>query len=126
MVEDGGLKHKVSELEGADLDAAVALAEGYQLHYVKGGSCWAFDGRRFIGYIAGDNVPGWEPSRSWQHGGPIIERERINLSHIKCATEPKEWVAVKYKGMPWVDGPTALIAAMRAYVSSKFGPEVEL
>lgn len=47
----------------------------------------------------------WEPSTNWSQGGPIIERE-----------------AAQYECF----GPTPLIAAMRCYVASKLGDEVEI
>ena len=62
----------------------------------------------------------YDPSTNWQHGGPIIERERINLWN-----EGYEWEASLY-GRHIVWGETALIAAMRCYVASKLGDEVEI
>lgn len=67
-------------------------------------------------------------STDWSQGGPIIERERIRLD---CAWSD-EWTAQHpynakidvYTG--WTKGPTALIAAMRCYVTSKLGDEVEI
>jgi hypothetical protein len=103
------MKHKTSELEGALLDAAVAIAEGYR-------DCdrwWDMPGRGMVPKYE------FEPSHEWTQGGPIIERERISI----------EWDA---KACAYCDGgmsqsgKTALIAAMRAYVESKLGDEVEL
>ena len=70
-------------------------------------------------------------SSDWQHGGPIIERELIETSPI----EPGRWIATAYKSISdgagghdhiRCEGPTPLIAAMRAYVAAKLGDEVEL
>lgn len=77
----------------------------------------------------------WKPSTNWAQGGPIIERERIDVTW-----SDNQWVA-----MWWADnsgmaknsaqrfvhnrqkaGPTPLIAAMRAYVASKMGEEVDV
>ena len=63
----------------------------------------------------------WEPTRNWKQGGPIIELEGITL---RCGlhgwdAELEEFDAISH-------GPTALIAAMRCYVSSKLGDEVEI
>lgn len=69
--------------------------------------------------ILGDEV-GWRPSRAWEHGGPIIERERIELRNDASGG----WNCMG-NGC-YGDGPTPLIAAMRAYVASKVGAEVEL
>ncbi len=91
-------------------------------------------------------------STNWAQGGPIIERERIelcsysndgvdtafrsmgdergNYSHeeeyVISVPEVVVWTAwVKY-GSYKQDGPTPLIAAMRCYVASKLGETVEV
>lgn len=110
------MKHKTSELEGVLLDAAVAKAEGCALtEYDDTGGPISF-----------------QPSVLWEHGGPIIERERIKLEP-HCADDPEGW-DLESATEDWYAehpcecafGPTPLIAAMRAYVASKFGEEVEL
>ena len=59
-------------------------------------------------------------SIDWYAAGPIIEREGINLW-----TEGYDWEATQYgKWQEW--GPTPLIAAMRCYVGTKLGNEVEI
>jgi len=63
----------------------------------------------------------WSPSRFWHQGGPIIERERINVS---CGKRGDWWASMALNEK--IEGPTPLIAAMRAFVASKFGEEVEL
>lgn len=120
------MKHRVAELEGSLLDAAVAKAEGrlYRLFPAEGqrrAYCESFDGERW------DEI---EPSRFWSDGGPLIERENIAfLPASQVDTNPPfiTWRAapVGYEGTA-MHGPTHLIAAMRAYVASKFGDEVEL
>lgn len=63
-------------------------------------------------------------STSWQLGGPIIERERISVW-----ARSNEWAAESFvcnqEGHEQT-GPTPLIAAMRCYVASKLGDEVEI
>jgi hypothetical protein len=125
------MEYKVAELEGALLDAAVAKAEGYsrvriveaadkpccevELDLGGGRSRWVNHG----------------PSRQWSVGGPIIERERITLlfwdegivnANVRATIYGSD--AVDSEGE--ADGPTPLIAAMRAYVASKFGQMVDL
>lgn len=60
-------------------------------------------------------------SIDWYAAGPIIEREGINLSSVAgitwCADGP---VRVGFYA------PTPIIAAMRCYVASKLGNEVEI
>jgi hypothetical protein len=110
------MKHKVAELEGALLDAAVALADGA-------------DYQRLVDHCQLAAGVKWSPSTDWQYGGPIIERERIELFSPRRAPANNRWEA---RFAPDGDivrvmaGPTALIAAMRAYVAVKFGHEVDL
>lgn len=59
-------------------------------------------------------------STLWAQGGPIIERERITISDAL-----DQWVAGLKGTLSWF-GPTPLIAAMRCYVASKLGGEVEV
>lgn len=59
-------------------------------------------------------------STDWAQGGPIIEREKITI----------EWTGEDWMGYIWHDeevfGPTPLVAAMRCYVASKLGDEVNV
>jgi hypothetical protein len=121
------VKHKVAELEGALLDAAVAKAEGDALPNFwrdpEDGTCWSRPGREE-----------WKPSARWDQGGPIIERERIYLCHEPWPDVAGWEAGIEFEALESggygsrfaAAGPTPLIAAMRAYVASKFGDEVEL
>jgi len=117
--------HKIADLGGALLDAAVARAEGRGLTFdFRGAPARCFvDGRVFA------------PSTDWSQGGPIIERERIAIVfhlgedcwdayHDGSYTGPDGQVDCDYSHD--AEGPTPLIAAMRAYVASKLGDTVEL
>jgi hypothetical protein len=111
------VKHKVAELEGALLDAAVAKATG---------DVWQHS------HLYRADMQNAPYSTEWECGGPIIERERIELLQMHTPREPALWMASPVISMQegeissdW-HGPTPLIAAMRAYVASKFGEEVEL
>jgi hypothetical protein len=80
------------------------------------------------------------PSTDWSQGGPIIEREKINLSvdyqddALSLDMIPIGWKANLWNnsvpGTPgflqWAYGPTPLIAAMRCYVASKLGDNIEI
>ena len=97
---------KVSNLLGAKLDFFVAKANG---DFPS-----PLDHKRY--YIL-------DYSSDWSEGGKIIEREHIKL---KAGTFEK-WKAdlkVPYHKYS-MEGPTALIAAMRAFVASRFGTEVD-
>lgn len=61
----------------------------------------------------------FRPSSKWAHGGPIIERERIEMRPESNG----QWLGIAMVGSE-AYGSTALIAAMRAYVASKFGSEL--
>lgn len=99
---------KTSELIGPALDWAVAKCEGVDEEAAR---------------LFHDE---FDPSTNWAQGGPIIEREKISVdfdadydSGGPCAASTRD--APCY----WV-GPTPLIAAMRCYVASKLGDEIEI
>lgn len=105
------MKIKTNELTGAALDWAVAKCEGFKY----------------------PNDPVFKPSTNWAHGGPIIERERIFLKPSKLSpTTAKRiaWGAHGFYGNTEQKvhrhGPTPLIAAMRCYVASKLGDEIDV
>lgn len=62
-------------------------------------------------------------SRRWDMGGPIIEREKIAM----WEDDEGGWFASAHEGRGNdFHGETLLIAAMRCYVASKLGDEVEV
>jgi hypothetical protein len=71
-------------------------------------------------------------STDWKYGGPIIEREDIRTMRPETISDGPCWVAsrgligiVEFEDdFGWYSGPTPLIAAMRAFVASKYGDEV--
>jgi hypothetical protein len=111
-------KMKTSELAGAALDWAVAKCEGYQPVYTNGALYPMF--RKY------EKVQNTRLCYSvdWAISGPIIEREKINIYAV-----PYGWHAIHavdmLKRKP-NEGASALIAAMRCYVASKLGDEVEI
>lgn len=109
------MKIKTSELTGAALDWAVARCEGY----FDIGMASVHDGVADVFYF-----DAWTPSTDWDKGGPIIEREGIET----CPIGNGEWRGQLNLAGDWIRfyGDTPLIAAMRCYVASKLGDEVEL
>lgn len=114
---------KTSELTGAALDWAVEMARDPTLVWGQTiGRHWASNN------IVIPALPEPECFRSastnWAQGGPIIDHKRINLFNIDAAT----WKASpqQRKAQPYYIGETALIAAMRCYVASKLGDEVDI
>ena len=108
------MKIKTSEATGPVLDYLVAKCAGVNVRL-----------DRVQGPVI-SNVLGWfhyRPSADWSQGGPIIEREMVML--LRQDSGP--WLAsVCDEKYPWGEGPTPLIAAMRCYVASKLGEEVEV
>ena len=89
---------KTSELTGNALNWAVNHAEG------------------LTGILAPVNYCKWE------HGGPLIEREKIEVF-----IRDEEWFAHSSRSTPEdFPGDTPLIAAMRCYVASRLGDEVNV
>jgi hypothetical protein len=109
---------KTSKLTGAALDWAVAKCEGHNV-FIKHAPLQVMytpKGKRSF-YI-------YTPSTNWSQGGPIIERENICLWsegydwEAKIQTASGEWLA------EWDESP--LIAAMRCYVASKLGDDIDV
>lgn len=62
-------------------------------------------------------------SSVWSQAGPIIEREALTI----CTQMTRfDWQAINFHGDITQFGPTPLIAAMRCYVASKLGDEIEI
>jgi hypothetical protein len=99
---------RTSELTGAALDWAVAKCEG---HTDSKDFAWYYDRRNTFNF-----------STNWAQGGPIIEREGIELT---CTDEWKAFMPFQSNPCD-EDGPTPLIAAMRCYVASKLGDDMEI
>ena len=122
------MKIKTSELQGAALDWAVAKCEGdAAICHVKG-----------VPYVGTSMALEFNPSTDWSQGGPIIERGRISIFDLPSGVVLQAHPTFK-NGDVWEAeylphgedaiaycGPTPLIAAMRCYVASKLGEEVDI
>ena len=127
---------KTSDLTGAALDWAVTLAQGIQLERSDRGGYYAYNENHHprYSYLSAEEADDYEagfisPSTDWAQGGPIIEREFIDMRHIRDSSFYWEaWTpAPEYAdGEASACGPTPLIAAMRCYVASKLGDTVEI
>ena len=114
------MKIKVSEAIGAQLDGMVAKCEGeefrWQPEYNSIGM--EFEAHHY--------------STDWAQGGPIIEREFMDVEVTPMGALPEiygAWRAWKHNDnadATTEQGPTPLIAAMRCYVASKLGDIVEV
>jgi hypothetical protein len=109
---------KTSELTGAALDWAVA-------------KCFHDDEFLFgpAPYLPDENGQPeyFQPSTYWAQGGPIIERAVVSLG-----VEDGGWRALCWgmdgpnRELYSMRGPTPLIAAMRCFVASRLGDEVDI
>lgn len=99
------MKIKTSELKDRALDLAVEMIECEGAMY-SGRSPRAF-------------------CTDWAWGGPIIERERLDVTY---EFGDLEWVSEWFGRDEYASyrGPTPLIAAMRCYVASHLGDEIEV
>ena len=101
---------KTSDLTGPALDWAVAKCEGVEFTYEE--------------HPAHELIV-FQYSTDWAQGGPIIQREEIG---VRRTHEDSGWTASKHVAPATVfeEGSTPLIAAMRCFVASKLGDEVEI
>jgi hypothetical protein len=108
---------KASELTGAALDWAVAKCEPDDTLAIY------FDESTGEPLCHDDwpNNQEYKPSTDWAQGGPIIEREKIAIDWDGAA-----WCASDNVNPIACYGPTLLTAAMRCYVASKLGDEVDV
>jgi len=105
---------KTSELTGAALDWAVSKCEYTKPVQIGGSTVMVFK-----------DVPfDYRPSLNWVQGGPIIEAWMIDVGTYHRGA----WRAARHVGSAptYGYGPTPLIAAMRCFVASKMGDDIEL
>ena len=107
---------KTSELTGAALDWAVSKCEYTKPVQIGGSTVMVFK-----------DVPfDYRPSTNWAQCGSIIEREGIET----CRLKDGEWRGQLYEEgidkMHREYGATPLIAAMRCFVASRMGDDIEL
>lgn len=107
-------RRQIPELTGKALDWAVAKCE-----HIGNGT---------------HNLPlyleqiGYHPSSDWSQGGPIIEREWLDVTPWPNESEESyRWQCRQHDSIgTGAFGPTPLVAAMRCYVASKLGDVVEV
>lgn len=114
------MKVKIEDLTSTALDWAVGTAnDGLYQPASARGVFWIWPGEP-VKYSKAP--PAY--STDWAQGGPIIERGRISAewsSLWNC------WTARDLRNAAFsFTGPTPLIAAMRCYVASKLGDEVDV
>ena len=107
---------KTAELTGAALDWAVSKCEGVDVTHLY---AWDYSRHKY--------------STDWAQGGPIIELEEITIAWGKdtedwwaCVGDSRRFDTDTPDGVTTFVDPQPLIAAMRCYVASKLGDEVEI
>jgi|SRR5690554_5672668 len=128
------MKIKTIELTGAALDWAVATST-YKTAPIKSacttrfrvldddgehvGSIWITEKRTFTSTFA--------PSSDWVQGGSLIENHKIRTNPFGGHWQAAVSKVVNFRELAFTaDGPTPLIAAMRALVASRLGDEIEV
>lgn len=117
------MKIKTTELTGAALDWAVAIATGISANAIntRTGAVYLISGL-------------YQPSANWAHGGPIFLREKIAVfsddegtwsARIRSEEDRLMTNPVSAK-CTQATGPTPLIAAMRCLVLKRLGLEVDI
>jgi hypothetical protein len=114
---------KTSELTGVALDWAVAMSEGFQSVYTNGSLLPVFRKCEAV-----ENTIRCY-STDWAQGGTIIEREGITVQCEEVGVWSAYFREFLFEGDGtdrFSEGPTPLIAAMRCFVASKLGDEVDI
>lgn len=128
------MKINTSELIRPALDWAAARALGYAPKAFTERDCGQGAIRPLSKWCGIDVTPSghtiWSPSTNWAQGGPIIEREKFDVVY-QAGGRGDEWTAFANdtdEGGNSIEcgGPTPLIAAMRCFVASKLGDEVDV
>lgn len=124
------MKIKTNTLIGFPLNWAVAMCQGcYNLRLVStydNNTAWQYTvtdaedaNREYDVYLADTDY-----LNDWALSGPIIEQEELSVGHARQS--PNWFSSTSEEEATYYYGPTLLIAAMRCYVASKLGDEVEI
>jgi hypothetical protein len=130
------LQIATKELSGRSLAYAVALALGASFKRNSIKALHAYVDGKFVGGFITD-VPGgsafpdrhFAPQDIWSQGGPLIERlieEGFRHEKADWSLGIKFWRVNGEDQMQVQYGPTTLVAAMRCYVASKLGENVNV
>ncbi len=118
---------RVSNLTGAPLDWAVAIAEGLKSDPEHRTNIWLTEIDLTSVSIRGVEMGyGFRPSSNWEHGGQLIDKHSGTAQYI-----PGLPADLCYAGGPagagvWCYGPTALVAFCRGLVNHKLGDTVQV
>lgn len=123
------MKIKADLLDGVALDWAVAQCEGWRTvdHTIL---CQTWVERKNArGVMDSCPIHSLRFSTEWAFGGPIMEKILgFRVRHCRAGT-PKSYyeACIHNTEGDWVAfGPTLLVAAMRVFVASKLGDEIDV
>lgn len=127
------MKVKTDELKGVALDWAVAKCEDL-LGRITQASTWG-ELCKARGGIVFTHGQIFSPSTNWTLGGPLLDREKIQVTPLNQDNPKYGWAAAyKARGEYGEDfysrsrqrGITPLVAAMRCFVTAKLGAVVDV
>jgi len=107
---------RVAELEGVELSLWAGRADGADFRPDCNQGEYIITGGH-----SGITPEVYSPHEDWAQAGPLLEEYAIGFHPISDA----EWQAEEHITCCTGRGPTPLIAAMRAFVASKFGDTVD-
>lgn len=132
------MKVQVSEATPIQLNYLAAKCNGKTLHYFVD-DWFKKDPWLAVNGEADQPLHSYTPTTDWGQGGPIIEQDKIGVwwaTHVvddEGTEYGNHWYAEPGmtdenadKSYTCMTGPTPLIAAMRCYVASHLGVEVEI
>lgn len=118
------MKISISTANDTVIDYLVAKCENLQPleNYSFDEGCKVLPHPYYAGYDFG-----FYPSTDWEQGGPIISREIMERG-LLLSSRLGKCEAVYPNGPSWNTcyGSTPLVAAMRCYITSKLGAEVDV
>lgn len=114
-------KVKTKDLKGAALNSAVAKCNGWTTMRC-GYDCNCLQHRDPLGRP--QVLPSY--STEWSLAGPIIEAEMIDLVYRPGDKKPGFWDSYGPRTPHGFSADTPLVAAMRCFVASKLGDEIDI
>lgn len=130
------MKIKTQKLQGNALDYAVALTNGFLSPLFKGevarvvlqtyaGETKVIWNPKYYGH---NGVDDYSPSKNWFDAGSVIEGSKISIQFEEGIRSAyfRDKLFCDDGSECWSTGETALVAAMRCFVQSKLGSEVEI
>lgn len=115
------MKILTEELTGNALDWAVGVASGLYIRIVLNSVVVVTEHG-----VGATTVTYYKPSTDWATGGEIIGRELIDICHHFVTRQVTTMIWLPQKFIMTGDAKDVLVLAMRCYVASKLGYEVDV